>query len=175
MCNKLSGIYAISDEILTPDTEIIAQAKKVILGGARIFQYRNKKKSDREVEQICRELQALCRKYDTLFIIDDRPHLAQKIGADGVHIGKDDMSLCETRKIFPYGIIGVSCYGSVVKAKKAEAEGASYVAFGSFFTSPTKPHSGIVSLSVLEKAKKATQHSYLCHWRNKSLQHKQSC
>jgi len=153
MHNKLSGIYAISDTILTPDTQIISQAKEAVLAGVQIFQYRNKEKSDKEVEYICRELQALCRVYGTLFIIDDRPHLAQKIGADGVHIGKDDMPLSKVKKIFPHGIIGVSCYGSVTKAKEAEKEGASYVAFGSFFNSPTKPHSGIVPLHVLEKAK----------------------
>ena len=98
-------------------------------------------------------MQTLCRKYNVPFIIDDRPVLASKIGADGLHIGKDDMPLADARKLFPEGIIGVSCYGSVKKAKESEAEGADYVAFGSFFPSPTKPHSGIISLNVLQKAK----------------------
>ena len=65
------------------------------------------------------------------------------------------MSIQEARKIFPKGIIGVSCYGSIKKAKEAQTEGASYVAFGSFFASPTKPHSGIISMNVLHKAKEA--------------------
>ena len=65
------------------------------------------------------------------------------------------MRIQEARIIFPKGIIGVSCYGSVRKALEAQNEGADYVAFGSFFYSPTKPHSGIVSMSVMAKAKEA--------------------
>jgi thiamine-phosphate pyrophosphorylase len=78
-----------------------------------------------------------------------------KIDADGLHIGKDDITLQEARAIFPKGTIGVSCYGSIKKALEAQGEGADYVAFGSFFPSPTKPHSGIVSMSVLRKAREA--------------------
>jgi thiamine-phosphate pyrophosphorylase len=62
------------------------------------------------------------------------------------------MDLARARDIFPQGIIGVSCYGSIKKALEAQEQGADYVAFGSFYPSPTKPHSGIVSLSVLDKA-----------------------
>ncbi|MDP2078225.1 MAG: thiamine phosphate synthase [Sulfuricurvum sp.] len=152
---SLKGLYAITDEKLTPDDTVVAQAQTALQAGIKILQYRNKTNSDDEVENICIELQALCKAHDATFIIDDRPHLAQKINADGLHIGKDDMSIQEARVIFPKGIIGVSCYGSIRKALEAQNEGADYVAFGSFFHSPTKPHSGIVSMSVLEKAKEA--------------------
>jgi len=146
-------LYAITDETLTPDESVVEQVKESLEAGIDILQYRNKTKSDAEVKDICIELQKLCREYAVPFIIDDRPYLAQEIEADGLHIGKDDMPIADARAIFSDGIIGVSCYGSVRKAKEAEAEGASYVAFGSFFPSPTKPHSGIVSLSVIQKAK----------------------
>ena len=152
---SLKGLYVITDEKLTPDDTVVEQAKTALTAGVKILQYRNKTNSDDEVENICVELQALCKAQDAIFIIDDRPHLAQKIKADGLHIGKDDMSIQEARVIFPEGIIGVSCYGSVRKALEAQDEGANYVAFGSFFHSPTKPHSGIVSVSVLAKAKAA--------------------
>lgn len=152
---SLKGLYAITDEKLTPDDTVVVQAQTALQAGIKILQYRNKTNSDDEVENICIELQALCKAHDATFIIDDRPHLAKKINADGIHIGKDDMSIQEARVIFPKGIIGVSCYGSVRKALEAQNEGADYVAFGSFFHSPTKPHSGIVSMSVLEKAKEA--------------------
>ena len=153
MRSKLHGLYAITDETLTPDATVVEQVNIAIDAGVSIIQYRNKTKSDAEVKEVCRELLTLCNAKNTLFIIDDRPQLAQEIGAHGLHIGKDDMSLEEAKKIFPDGIIGVSCYGSVSKAKEAQEMGADYVAFGSFFHSPTKPHSGIVSLSVLQKAK----------------------
>jgi thiamine-phosphate pyrophosphorylase len=151
--HKLEGLYAITDEQLTPDETVLAQVEEALEHGVGIIQYRNKSASDDAVESICRQLQYLCHQYDALFIIDDRAALANKLGADGLHIGKDDMSLAEARRLFPHGIIGVSCYGSLRKAKAAEAEGADYVAFGSFYPSPTKPHSGVVSLEVLERAK----------------------
>lgn len=155
MSNLLKGLYVITDEHLTPDEEVYSYIEEALLAGASIVQYRNKTKTDDEVEEVCRSLQALCSKHKVPFIIDDRPQLATKINADGIHIGKNDMSLEEARKIFPKGIIGVSCYGSIRKAREAEEEGADYVAFGSFFPSPTKPHSGVISINVLHKAKEA--------------------
>lgn len=157
MSHVLKGLYVITDEDLTPDETVHSDVEKAIKAGASVVQYRNKTKSDEEVEAVCQMLQGLCRSHNVPFIIDDRPHLAAKIEADGLHIGKDDMPVEEARKIFPTGIIGVSCYGSIRKAKEAEAEGADYVAFGSFFASPTKPHSGIISMNVLHKAKAALQ------------------
>ncbi len=155
MSSRLKGLYAITDETLTPDSTVVEQVREALEAGVRIIQYRNKHDSDEDVEDVCRKLLSLCHDYDATFIIDDRAELAQRIGADGLHIGKDDTDLSEARKIFPVGIIGVSCYGSVKKAMMAEAEGADYVAFGSFYPSPTKPKSGVISLHVLEKAKAA--------------------
>lgn len=157
MDKRLQGLYAITDEILTPDDTVLTQVREALEAGVKILQYRNKNARDSELKGICESLQALCKAYGALFIIDDRPHLAAVIGADGLHIGKDDMPLSEAREIFPLGIIGVSCYGSVKKALEAQEEGASYVAFGSFFSSPTKPHSGIVSKSVVTKAKESLE------------------
>ena len=148
---KKIALYAISDDVLTPDETVLEQTRESLEAGVDIFQYRNKIKTDAEVKDICIALQNLCREYGVTFIIDDRPHLAREIGADGLHIGKHDMPIAEARKIFPEGIIGVSCYASVRNA--IEAEGADYVAFGSFFPSPTKPKSGIAPMSVIQKAK----------------------
>lgn len=153
MSNILKGLYAITDEHLTPHETIFSQVEESLRAGVSIIQYRDKTKTDDEVEETCRGLQTLCRNYNALFVIDDRPHLAEKIKADGLHIGKNDISFSEARKIFTDGIIGVSCYGSVARAEEAQNEGASYVAFGSFFPSPTKPKSGIISTKTLEKAK----------------------
>lgn len=151
---KLEGIYAITDSLLTPDATIVAQCEEALRAGVKILQFRDKERSDEEVKEICIELQKLCRGYEALFVLDDRIDLACEMGADGLHIGKDDGSVAEARKKFS-GILGVSCYGSVAKALEAQSDGADYVAFGSFFTSPTKPKSGIVNLSVLQKAKEA--------------------
>lgn len=152
---KLKGLYAITDEMLTPKTSMLQQVEEALEAGINLLQFRDKTSSDEEIETLCRQLLHLCRLHNVPFIIDDRAHLAQKIGADGLHIGKDDTSLVEAKQIFTHGFIGVSCYGSVRKALEAQNEGADYVAFGSFYPSPTKPHSGVVSMSVLEKAKEA--------------------
>lgn len=149
------GLYAITDEILTPKETILNQVEEALEAGISLLQFRDKTASDEEIETLCLHLLHLCRLHNVPFIIDDRPHLAQKIGADGLHIGKDDMPLRDARAIFTKGFIGVSCYGSIRKALEAQTEGADYVAFGSFFPSPTKPHSGIVSMRVLETAKEA--------------------
>lgn len=150
---QLRGLYAITDDILTPAGTLLSQAETALRAGVRILQYRNKTDTDDAVEEICVSLQKLCRRHGTLFIIDDRVRLARRICADGLHIGKDDMDVSEARRLFPEGILGVSCYGSIRKALEAQEAGADYVAFGSFFPSPTKPASGIVSKSVLSRAK----------------------
>lgn len=149
------GLYAITDEKLTPHESIIDQCECALKAGVNLLQYRNKTLTDEEVEPICRDLAELCRSYSVPFILDDRAHLAQKIGADGLHIGKDDISITHAKTIFTNGFVGVSCYGSIPKALEAQAQGADYVAFGSFFPSPTKPRSGIVSMSVLQRARES--------------------
>lgn len=149
------GLYAITDEKLTPHESIIDQCESALKAGVNLLQYRNKTLTDDEVEPICRDLAELCRSYSVPFILDDRAHLAQKIGADGLHIGKDDISITHAKTIFTKGFVGVSCYGSIQKALEAQTQGADYVAFGSFFPSPTKPRSGIVSTSVLERARQS--------------------
>lgn len=153
---KLKGLYAITDEILTPKSTILSQVQRALIAGVNIVQFRDKHSKDLDVEGICKELQALCREQGAIFIIDDRAELVAKIGADGLHIGKDDIGLKEAREIVGSGtIIGVSCYGSVKRAKEAEEGGAEYVAFGSFFPSPTKPSSSVIDLEIISKAREA--------------------
>jgi len=151
----LQGLYAITDEILTPDHSILDQAESALQAGVTILQYRNKSGTDSEVEAICVELQRICREHRALFIINDRPHLARAIEADGLHVGIEDMEFTQARKIFTRGIIGVSCYGNIDRARAAQDAGADYVAFGSFFPSPTKPSSKVVPMQVLSEAKAA--------------------
>jgi len=152
----LKGLYVLTDASLTPKQTILSQIEQVLTSGVSVIQYRDKYASDEEAELTCKALQDLCTRYNALFIIDDRLALAKKIGADGLHVGEDDVSFEEARAVLgEEKIIGVSCYGNIQRAKKYEALGADYVAFGSFFPSPTKPHSKVVPLDVLEEAKKA--------------------
>lgn len=151
----LKGIYVLTDATLTPKESIFSQVKRVLQSGVSVIQFREKYAHDDEIEDTCKALCELCREYNALFIMDDRVHLAKKIDADGLHVGIDDISYEEARAILGDDkIIGISCYGDIERAKSYEAKGADYVAFGSFFTSPTKPHAKVVPLNILEEAKK---------------------
>jgi len=150
---KLKGLYVITDNILTPQKTIFFQVQEALKGGAKIVQLRDKINSEKIVQKTAIELQELCKKYDALFILNDKVTLALESHFDGLHIGKSDYEIFpQIRENFK-GILGVSCYGDIEKAKYFEALGADYVAFGSFFSSPTKPDSALVPLEILTKAK----------------------
>ena len=86
MSQLLKGLYVITDEKLTPDETVHTYVEEAIKAGASIVQYRNKTKSDEEVEDICRTLQTLCTKHHVPFIIDDRPHLPCSHSPEWEHI-----------------------------------------------------------------------------------------
>jgi thiamine-phosphate pyrophosphorylase len=102
-----------------------------------------------------RELLELCHAHNVPLIINDNVELAKTIGADGVHLGKDDGSISEARqRLGESAIIGVSCYNSLERAIKAEKQGANYVAFGRFFASNSKPLAAPAEIGTLTAAKK---------------------
>ena len=150
---KLKGLYVITDNALTPQETIFFQVQEALKGGAKIIQLRDKINSEKVVKKTAIELQELCTRFGALFILNDKVTLALESHFDGLHIGKSDYEIFpQIRENFK-GILGVSCYGDIEKAKYFESLGADYVAFGSFFSSPTKPDSSIVSLEILQKAK----------------------
>lgn len=154
----LKGLYALSDATLTPMDTVLTQMERVLQAGVKIIQFREKYASDEAIESTCKALQALCSRYNALFIIDDRAELVKKIDADGLHVGKDDMEYVEARALLgSEKIIGVSCYGDIERAQKYEALGADYVAFGAMFPSAIKPNAQLVPLDVLHKAKSVLQ------------------
>src|SRR5262249_1079856 len=96
-----------------------------------------------------------CREHGALFIVNDALELALASGADGVHLGRDDMDAAAARARWPGGVIGVSCYASPEDARAARAAGASYVAIGSVFASPTKPGAVHAPLEAIVRARRA--------------------
>lgn len=156
MLNKelLKGLYVLTDATLTPTETMLEQVERVLKSGVSVIQYRDKYATDEEAEKQCIRLQALCDYYEAVFIIDDRLDIAHRINADGLHVGEDDVSYEEARALLGADkIIGVSCYGNIERAQKYANLGADYVAFGSFFPSPTKPHAKVVDPEVLKVAK----------------------
>jgi len=137
---KLRGLYVITDHVLTPPDVLLDRVARAIDGGARLVQHRDKTVRDGRVLPLVRELAALCRRHGVPLIVNDDLELARDVHADGVHLGRDDAGITEARRILGTGaIIGVSCYDRLDLALRANASGASYVAFGRFFPSLTKP------------------------------------
>ncbi len=147
------GLYAITQTEHKSSRTIIAEVEKVILGGAVVVQYRNKNPQDALF--LAKELVKICHQYDVPLIINDDIELAIRVAADGVHLGEDDATVPEARqRLGKNAIIGVSCYNSVEKAIVAEKQGATYVAFGRFFPSSSKPLASPAEINTLCEAKK---------------------
>lgn len=155
----LRGLYAITSEAIGNDTAtLIAAAEHALAGGARLLQYRDKKNRAPLRELHAHALLGLCHEHGAIFIINDDVDLAQSVGADGVHIGSADAPLTAARaKLGPQAVIGVSCAGSLERALTAQAEGASYVAFGRFFDSRTKPNAPQARPELLAQARMRLQ------------------
>jgi thiamine-phosphate pyrophosphorylase len=114
-------------------------AAAVSSGALCALQYRRKAASAAQQLAEARELQALCRRHRVPFIVNDDLELALQVGADGLHLGREDGDLAGARARLPGRLLGASCYNQPQLARRAIAAGADYVAFGSVFPSATKP------------------------------------
>ena len=143
-------IYAI-----TPNKPICEYSLEGVLDNYNIsiVQYRRKSTNMETLLNEAKQIKKICRKYNTLFIVNDHIELAYLCESDGVHIGGNDRSIFEARdKLGQEAIIGKSCYNSIENALTAEKEGASYVAFGAIFPSETKPNAPTCSLETIREA-----------------------
>ena len=158
MNRQLRGLYAITNPELTQGTALNAQVEAAIQGGARLIQYRDKGNDRARRLNEATQLLATCREHGIPLIINDNLELANRIGADGVHLGRDDRGIDEARKLLgPNAIIGVSCYNDLQRACDAQTAGADYVAFGRFFPSATKPHTIQADIALLQQASRKLQ------------------
>jgi thiamine-phosphate pyrophosphorylase len=152
---RLRGLYAITPE--TADTaRLVLLARDCLEGGAAALQYRAKGVAPGLALVQARRLGELCRAHGALFIVNDSIELALAVGAEGVHLGRDDEPAREARMVLPSGIIGVSCYDDPARAARAAADGADYVAIGSVFPSSTKPHAMRAPLAAIGEARAAS-------------------
>ena len=148
----MAEIYAISDDILMPENLALEYAKEILECGVKFFQFRSKKAVKNE--KLASEILNLCEKFGAKFIVNDDVKFAKKIGAKAVHLGKDDENIKEAFEILGKdAYVGVSCYNDISLAINAAKNGASYVAFGSIFTSPTKPNAPKCGFEVVKEAK----------------------
>jgi thiamine-phosphate pyrophosphorylase len=152
--DKLKGLYAITDENLISENDFEQKIEAALLGGVRIIQYRDKSSDQTKRLHQAETVRLLCEKHQAICLINDDIDLAKTVNAHGVHLGKNDESISQARKILgENAIIGISCYNDISLAKKAENNSADYVAFGAIFSSPTKQNAKISGLEILPKAK----------------------
>lgn len=154
MTKKLSGLYVITNEDLMPETAFIGMAEAAITSGASVLQYRDKSSDKSKRLYQAKSLKILCDKHHVCFIINDDIELAKQVDADGIHIGKNDLPISETRKLIGSNkIIGVSCYNQKTLAIDAIRNGADYIAFGSFFGSSIKPDAPHATTELIHSLK----------------------
>jgi len=126
--------------------------RNALAGGTRLVQYRSKTMNEELRREQARSLAHLCRQFDVPLLINDHVDLALEVGADGVHLGREDAPISQARlKLGHEKIIGISCYNELESAIEAECNGADYVAFGAFFTSLTKPDTVPASVDLLQQ------------------------
>ena len=137
MKSKTKFIYLISPEKINSNfyTDLISvlETKKV-----KYFQLRLKNASENSIIITSKKIKKICRDFNVKFIINDNPFIAKKVGADGCHLGQNDMNIKNARKIIKNKIIGVTCHNSIKFAKEAIKNRANYIAIGAFNTTKTK-------------------------------------
>lgn len=158
VATAIRGLYAVTPDLA--DTRVLSdQVRAALAGGCRLVQYRNKLADAGMAREQAAELRSLTRRHASLLIINDHAWLAHEVVADGVHLGKDEGNAAQIRLAREAAspgaqfLIGVSCYDRLDRADQAVAAGADYVAFGSMYSSGTKPAAAPAPPSLLAAAK----------------------
>lgn len=145
------GLYLITPD--DADTARLIRRVETAIGAATLLQYRNKAADlARKREQLAL-LRPLCAAHGVPLIVNDDAALAAEFAADGVHLGEHDGDPREARaRLGANAIVGVSCYDDLARARAAAQAGASYIAFGAFFPSTTKPNARRATLDLLRQS-----------------------
>ncbi|AVH36773.1 thiamine phosphate synthase [Pseudomonas monteilii] len=149
---KLRGLYAITDSQLLAG-RFLSHVEAALEGGVCLLQYRDKSDDAARRLREAEGLMKLCERYGTQLLINDDAEVAARLGV-GVHLGQTDGPLTPARALLGrQAIIGSTCHASLDLAAQAASEGASYVAFGRFFNSVTKPGAPAANVQLLEQAR----------------------
>jgi thiamine-phosphate pyrophosphorylase len=148
--NEHCRLYLITPNALQPRD--FAEELKAALGGGDVasLQLRMKNVSDDDIRRAADALMPIAQAAGVALILNDRPDLAAELGADGVHIGHDDMPYRDARaRVGNNAIVGVTCHSSRHLAVEAAEAGADYVAFGAFFPTTTKQPKARADIDLL--------------------------
>ena len=151
---KNCKLYVIIDTGLIKGRDISKVAEDLLRAGGDIIQLRDKTSSDNVFLERAKAIKRIAKKHKRPFIINDRVDIARLVNADGVHLGQEDVSIEEARKILGKKIIGISTH-SLNEAKTAEKKGADYIGIGPIFKTESKKDLLPIGCSVLNKIKKA--------------------
>lgn len=142
-------LYAVTDSAWLGTRSLSSCVAEAVAGGATFVQLRDKGASTDQLVAEAERLMPLCRAARVPFVVDDDVEAALACGADGVHVGQEDLSCARAREMLgPDAIVGVSA-STVEQALAAEAAGADYVGVGAIFSTPTKPDAGAVGVETL--------------------------
>ena len=144
-------LYAVTDSKERPDRKsIVQQVRAALAGGATCVQLREKHIDEEAFVKEALEVKKICSEYGVPLIINDNVEVALRVGADGVHVGQDDMPARRVREIAGDKlIVGVSAH-TPEEAIKAQKEGADYLGAGAVFPTGTKPDAGAMSYGTLK-------------------------
>ena len=157
-----SRLYAILDLGYVEMPAALRMAEALLNGGIDLLQLRAKDFPTREIEKLAHELRAMTARHAVPLIINDHAEVARKVGAEGVHLGQDDMSIADARKIVGSDCaVGKSTH-SLDQAIRAFYEGADYIGFGPLFATPTKPDYRPIGLEEIEKVHGAVRIPIFC-------------
>ena len=150
----MRGLYAITDTANHNTEVMLTKTEEILRAGAKILQFRNKQADKNMRITEAQQLVDLCQQFSVPLIINDDIELAIQVGAGGVHLGKNDLSITEARtKLGNNMMIGCSCYNDLDRAHNAVNAGADYIAFGAFYSSPSKPDAVHAIPDIIQKAK----------------------
>ncbi|MCR5716074.1 MAG: thiamine phosphate synthase [Lachnospiraceae bacterium] len=151
-CDKKQMLlYAVTDRSFCKKESLYEQVEKAIRGGVTCVQLREKNLPQEDFLEEAKRIGALCRRFGVPLIINDNVEVAIRAGADGVHVGQDDMSAEEVRaRVGEDMIIGVSAH-SVEEAKKAHRNGADYLGVGAMFATSTKSDTHVLPKETLRE------------------------
>lgn len=144
-------LYAVTDRKWTGEKTLYRQVEEALKGGATLIQLREKNMPQEDFLKEAREMAALCHRYGTALIINDNVEVALKSGADGVHVGMEDLPVKEIRKQVPGDFIIGATAKTTEQAQRAEKEGADYLGVGAVFPSSTKKNAIRITTEELKK------------------------
>lgn len=147
---KYMHLYAVTDRAWTGKLTLLEQIEEALKGGITCLQLREKEMEQEEFLEEAKQVKMLCEQYQVPLIINDNVEVALTCGADGVHVGQEDMPVSEVRRLVGDDMwIGVSAH-SVEEAMEAKKQGADYLGVGSMFQTGTKKNAVATEFETLK-------------------------